>query len=64
MERLAARIVNEGAAAPGWTRNGIADALLVLTSYEPFETLVIHRDHSVDRAANSLYRLARAFLAN
>ncbi len=64
MEQLAARVVNEGAAAPGWTRRRIADALLVLTSYEAFQTLVEHRAHSVDKAAASLYRLARAFLAD
>lgn len=64
MERLAARVIDEGAAAPGWTKNRIADALLVLSSHEAFQTLVEHRHHTVDRAADSLNRLARAFLAD
>ncbi len=63
MEALAARIVREGAAAPGWTKRRIADALLVISSYEAFETLAEHRDHSVDGAADLLFRLAGAFLA-
>jgi len=63
MEVLAARVVNEGAAAPGWTKKRIADALLVLSSHEAFETLVEQRGHPVDKAADSLYRLAGAFLA-
>jgi len=62
MEALAARVVNEGAAAPGWTKSRIADALLVVSSHESFQTLVEHRDHSPDRAADLLYRIAGAFL--
>jgi AcrR family transcriptional regulator len=64
MERLAGRVVREGAAAPGWTKSRIADALLVLTSYEPYETLVDRRHRSVADAADSLYGLAGAFLAD
>jgi AcrR family transcriptional regulator len=64
MEALAARVVAEGAAAEGWTKSRIADALLVLSSHESFQTLVEHRDRSVDRAAADLYRLAGAFLAD
>jgi AcrR family transcriptional regulator len=64
METLAARILAEGASAPGWTKARIADGLLVLSSYEAFQTLAHHRGRSVDRAAADLYRLARAFLAD
>jgi AcrR family transcriptional regulator len=64
MDRLAGRVVREGAAASGWTKQRIADALLVLTSHEPFETLVDRRGRSVDHAADTLYRLAGAFLAD
>ena len=64
MDRLAVRIVREGAAAPGWTVERIADAMLALTSYEPYETLIQRRGHSVDEAGELLHRLARAFLAN
>ncbi len=64
MEALAARLVAEGAAAPGWTKSRIADSLLVLSSHESFQTLVEHRGRSVDRAAADLHRLARSFLAD
>ena len=63
MEALAARVVKEGAAAPGWARNHIADALVVLSSHEAFQTLVERRGHSVDAAGELLYRLAGAFFA-
>jgi AcrR family transcriptional regulator len=63
MEALAARLVNEGAASRGWTKNRVADALLVLSSHEAFQTLVEHRGYSVDRAADFLSRLAGGFLA-
>lgn len=62
MERLARRVVGEGHAAPGWTSKQIVDALLVLTSYETFETLTIRRGRSVRNAARALYELAGAFL--
>jgi AcrR family transcriptional regulator len=64
MDALAARVVKERAAAPGWTRARIADSLLVLSSYEAFETLVEHRRCSINKAANSLYGLATSFLAD
>jgi AcrR family transcriptional regulator len=62
MEKLAARIVTEGAAASGWTKKGIADSLLVLSSHEAFQTLVERRGYTADKAAESLYRLAGVFL--
>ena len=61
MAKLAARMVRDGAAAPGWTKPRIADALVVLSSYESFETLV-RRGHSPAKAAAVLYRMAGAFL--
>lgn len=64
MKTLANRIVNEGAAAPGWTARPIADALLVLSSLEPFQLLVEHRNYSTERAADFLYRLASGFLTD
>ena len=64
MEILAVRVVREGAASPGWTKNRVADALLVLSSHEAFQTLVERRGYSVDRAADFLSRLARGFLAD
>ncbi len=62
MESLAARVVAEGAAAPGWTKKRIADALVVLSSHEAFETLTAHRHYSPKTAADLLYSLASAFL--
>jgi AcrR family transcriptional regulator len=62
MGRLAGRVVREGAAAPGWTRKRIADALMVLSSFEAYETLTRLRGHSPDKAAEFLYAMAGAFL--
>lgn len=64
MERLAERIVDEGAARPGWTTTGIADALLVLSSLESYQTLVAHRGRSVPEAADALFALTGAFLSD
>jgi AcrR family transcriptional regulator len=61
MGRLAGRMVRDGVAAEGWTKTRIADALMVLSSYESFETLV-RRGHSPAQAAAVLYRMAGAFL--
>lgn len=63
MGRLAARIVRDGAEVPGWTKQRIADALMVLSSYESFETLVVRRGRTPDKAANVLYEMAGAFLS-
>ena len=43
MERLARRITRAGLRMPGWTTAQVADALLVLTSYEAFDTLTNRR---------------------
>ncbi len=59
-----ARVVSEGAAAPRWTKTRIADALVVLSSHEAFQSLVEQRGYSVNGAADSLFRLASAFLAD
>ena len=62
MERLARRIAESGQASPGWQPKRIANALLVLTSYEAFETLTRHRNLSIKAAAAELDALARAFV--
>lgn len=64
MEALAALLVDEGAAAAGWTKKAIADALLVLSSHEAFQTLVEQRGYFPERAGDLLSRLADAFLAD
>jgi len=62
MEALAARVVDEGAGASGWTKKRIADALVVLSSHEAFDTLTAHCGYSPRQAADLLHRLAGAFL--
>ena len=62
MDRLGRRVVDEGAAADGWTAPRIADAMLVLTSHETFDTLTRNRGRSTARAAEELVAMAQAFL--
>lgn len=62
MKRLARRIVKSERAKAGWTAGQIADALLVLTSFESFETLTRRRGRSPRVAADELFALAGAFL--
>lgn len=62
MERLAQRITSAGLRAPGWTTKRIVDALLVLTSYEAFETLTGRRGRSPEAAGATLFALTGAFL--
>jgi hypothetical protein len=50
--------------APGWSTKQVADALLVLTSFEVFETLTTRRRNSPQAAADTLFALARSFLAD
>jgi AcrR family transcriptional regulator len=64
MEKLARRIAQNGLRAPGWTTKQVADALLVLTSFEAFETLTTRRRSSPQAAADTLFALASAFLAD
>jgi AcrR family transcriptional regulator len=64
MKRLARRISTSGHAVAGWSTRQIVDALLVLTSYESFETLTERRGRSVQAAADELYALARAFVVD
>lgn len=63
MTRLAGRLHDAGRLAPGWTRPQVTDALLVLTSIEAHQTLTQHRTRSTKRAAETLFGMARAFLA-
>ena len=62
MEKLARRIARDGLRAPGWTTKQVVDALLVLTSFEVFETLTSRRRNSPKAAADTLFALASAFL--
>lgn len=63
MTRLARRLDDAGALAPGWTRPRVVDALVVLTSIESYRSLTQHRARSTDRAAETLFAMASAFLA-
>ena len=62
MEALARRISKAGVRARGWTTRQVADAMLVLTSYEAFDTLTARRGSSPDQAASTLYAMTSAFL--
>lgn len=64
MEKLARRITKDGLRAPGWTTKQVVDALLVLTSFEAFGTLTTRRRNSPKAAADTLFALAGAFLAD
>lgn len=62
MSRLARRLHDAGRFAPGWTESQVADALVVLTSLEAYETLTHYRDRPTGQAADTLLAMARAFL--
>jgi AcrR family transcriptional regulator len=64
MGKLAGRIVKAGLARPGWTKSRIADALMVLSSYEAYDTLISYRKHSHAKAADLLYGMTGAFLVD
>lgn len=64
MEKLARRITQTGLRASGWTTKQVVDALLVLTSFEAFETLTTRRRNSPQAAADTLFALAEAFLSH
>jgi len=63
LEELATRLHEEHALAPGWTPRRVADALMIVTSLEAFETLTKRQGHSVRRAANFLFDMTTGFLA-
>jgi AcrR family transcriptional regulator len=62
MARLAGRIMRAGLAQPSWTKKRIADALMVLSSYEAYDTLISYRGFAHDKAADLLYEMTGAFL--
>ena len=64
MERLATRLVKAGHARSGWSTEAITDALISITSFEVFETLVTRRAHTRGSAAERLVDLTAAFLAD
>ena len=63
MSRLAQRLQDAGRLAPGWTQARAADALVVLTSLEAYETLSHHRARPTTQASDTLFAMAQAFLA-
>jgi AcrR family transcriptional regulator len=58
--RLAGRLHAEGASAPGWTVETMADMLQALMSLDVLETLVYQRGWSVDDFAAHLARVAQS----
>ena len=62
MSRLARRLHDAGRLAPGWTQSRVADALVVLTSLEAYETLTRYRARPTKQASDILLAMAQAFL--
>ena len=62
MSRLARRLHDAGRLAPGWTPSRVADALVVLTSLEAYETLTRYRARPTEQASDTLFAMAQAFL--
>ena len=62
MSRLARRLHDAGRLAPGWTEARVADALVVLTSLEAYETLTRYRARPTGQASDTLFAMAQAFL--
>lgn len=62
MSRLARRLRDAGRLAPGWTQPRVADALIILTSLEAYETLTRHRARPTKQASDTLFAMAQAFL--
>lgn len=62
LSRLAERLHDAGRLAPGWTKSQVADALIVLTSLEAYETLTRHRARPTKQASDTLFAMAQAFL--
>lgn len=62
LEHLASRLEEEGALAPGWTRERVVEVLMILTSLEPYEALTQRRGHSPDEAADALIAMTRGFV--
>lgn len=59
---LVGRLSKEIGLAPGWTPARAVDALMVLTGFEALETLVSAQGRSTEKAAATLFDLARAML--
>ncbi len=62
MSRLARRLEEAGQLSPGWTEPRVADALIVLTSLEAYETLTRYRARPTQQASDTLFAMAKAFL--
>lgn len=62
IRQLAERLAISEHVAPGWTVSGIADALVILTSIESFESLTVQPPRTPDIAAAILFSMTSAFL--
>lgn len=62
LRELAARLEEEGALREGWTREGVVEALMILTSLEAFEVLTQRRGHSPETAGAALVAMTAAFV--
>ena len=61
LQDLAGRLVDAGIVSPGWTRDNVVDALVVLTNVETFESLHRHRSRSWQEIAERLFDMSAAF---
>ena len=61
--QLVARLDREHGLARGWTHRKAIQALMVLTNFEPFDSLTSEEGLSPEAAAGVLYGLASAMLA-
>lgn len=64
LTELVGRLVDEGQLHPLWTREDAIEALMVLTSAEAFESVVVYTKRTLDEGAEILFRMASAFLAH
>jgi AcrR family transcriptional regulator len=61
LRQLADRIAASKQLAPGWTSDGVYDALNVLTGIEAFEALTSQRGRTPSDAADALFAMAHVF---
>lgn len=64
LTELVNRFTDEGQLHHLWTRDDAIEALMVLTSAEAFESVVVYAKRPLDEGAEILFRMAGVFLAH
>lgn len=64
LTEVVARLADEARLDPLWTQDDAVEALMVLTSAEAFESVVVYAKRPLDEGAETLFRMASAFLAH